>query len=208
MKASLLLVFCICWGVIHAQEIQFKTRSITNKKFLVASDWQGLDVDTENGEDLNSAKYGGAYFPPYRQAGDAEEARTTISRGFLLAEMDVINETTATWVVEFVEIVDLQEVFQVGLELERGEWDIGTDRTSDFVVSLTIPDKLKETVSEIFVEPSENYPDNRFLVEVLSSAGSEEKIYSFKLRCQLSNLDEADDTVTITSDKTFFLGDE
>lgn len=188
--------------------ITYKTVSIFNEAYVVADNWGAIPVDP-SGEDVNSRRYGGVYFPPSIRDTDKKESRTTLARGYMELEVDLLNTTQDVYQLDYLTLTVTAEYEASSQEYETGQWDIRS-RTSTYRPHFKIePGKpvITRPVEEVVIWPEEEYMDSRFIFEV-SAPGGSNTIYAFTFTLTFSNQDDEAQKLEITSDKTYFIAPE
>lgn len=206
---NFILAFLLaCWSV-RQPAVSFTTLSITNDDYVAARAWASIPVDHQDGEDLNSARYGGIFYPPKIRNSELREERTTIARGLMEIGIHLQNQTSITWLVDEVKLHVVETYPLSEIKTEAGTWQVGSRASaykpyfeiqSDQSVIVDIPDQLS-------VAPQEEIVDRKMIFEVgtLQPHQGQPTVYRFNFSLVLMSQDEANRTLAITSDKDYFI---
>ncbi len=212
------LLFCICLSGFYFSRIQlekaslqeekihYRTISIFNDQYFTANNWGAIPVD-KLGEDVNSLRFGGVYYPPSIRDLNRKESRTTVAQGSMEIEVDLLNTTADTYQLESITLTVTGVYESSGLKGEAGEWEIGS-RTSSYRPHFEILEGRKviiQPIEEITIWPEEEYMDSRFIFEIFAKdSASRGKIYAFVFTLNFTK-QEGQETLVINSDKTYFI---
>ena len=185
-----------------SQPLTCHTVQLLNKEFAVADDWQQVSLDPA-GEDVNSERYGGVSYPPYRTGSDLKEVRPTIALGELNINLDVDNPTDDTWEITHVKLMVTKEYALDQIAYRRGVWDLGKVRTLNYIPKLAFPDDISDQPSNLYISPSADFADTRFWVEV-KLEGEGKKAIAFEVYLTLTNLAD-DGELSIKADKIYLI---
>lgn len=187
--------------------IGYRTASIFNKEYLASLDWGDIPVDLENGEDINSERFGELYYPVAVGNSGQYEQRATVPNSYMEIEIDLILPKQEVYELQYLsaEIVNTYDVS--ANNFETGYWKIGS-RASEYRPYLDITGEesiITEPVEDVFMGGS--YPST-FVCEVSidNSDESENALFEFRIVLVLAKTSEPDNPVRIISDKNYFIG--
>ena len=190
-------------------ELGYKTVSIINDAYLVTRNWGKIPVNRKTGEDVNSQKFGGIYYPPASKGFGVRENRTSIARESMEIEIDLINHTADTWMLESITLNILNIYTTEKVDHEIGEWEIGA-RTMAYNPTFEIEENgnsITDIPDEVFIDPKDEMTDSRMILEVMVGdhhSGSR-KIYTFNFLLLFSKTGGEKKRIQVTSDKTYFI---
>lgn len=188
---------------LQAQELSFRTVALSNLRFLEASDWGTLAVDS-NGEDANSKQYGLTY-PAREDGSDVLIEPPTLAREQLFINAEIENPTEQYWEVEMIELEILEEYELSQYEIREGAWSSNRIKTAAYIPYFIIATELVDYPKNLLMGPSSGYADNRFWIKVdFFDTGKGGMISRFRVNCTLVSKTDGKKMV-IRSDKTYLL---
>ncbi len=173
-----------------------------------------MPLDTRNGEDMNSETFGVPYYPLYTEGGKGVlESRTTLANQELEIWVQVVNSSKEHYLLKSIDIIVLN-TFQMPGNYELGTWRPYDTRTNDYspeiYLSLGDLNVISVLVNKVVrIDPTKNgISDARFRIRFKNSdsAPIEDKIMNFALEFKLQNIREPMDSISIRSDRNYFLG--
>ncbi|GAB5523840.1 MAG: hypothetical protein Roseis2KO_17120 [Roseivirga sp.] len=189
--------------------ISYKTLSILNENFVVTNDWGNVKLNISTGEDLNSKRFGGIYYPAKAKGSEKVENRTSVAMDFMEIEISLQNKGSDTWLLEAITL-EIIEVYDVSsIDLEKGSWEAGS-RTMDYNPSFGIEygkNKVTDIPNDVVIEAREEFQDTNMILEVEAPQGGLDKqyIYQFRFRFNLAKVGGKKEKLAVISDKTYFL---
>lgn len=176
-----------------------------SSSFATSSKWGDIGFNSE-GEDINSKKYGSIHYPVITKKG-AKIITPTIASNSMEIDVELLNETESRFLLEKVELKVIKRISSDGLNLQYGEWRLGT-RSSRYNPYFEIDgesDLYVDAPEEFYLEPKSEALDGYVTLEVETT--SNDVIYLFKFQLYFIDLSN-NKKVVISSDKEYFIATE